>query len=163
MFRCWMCDKDIKTEELISHCPDCGTELDFTPYTPIKEEDMPFEKQESSNETMWLGLPKEGESYDYTQHGKITAIVKVDNPEHKKGKFNFVKKINEVTATGKQVKVDEDCGYYYRIEFSDGSKISVSSWSPFYAMQEANIMEGYSMKIDHPNKGEWIVERVAVE
>ena len=160
--KCWNCDWEYDADEIqfICTCVMCGTENDWTPYTPIKEEEMPFEKTESQGDTKWLKLPKEGEKYDFSPHGMIENIEKIDNADHKKGKFNFMKKVVETTASGKVVKVDEDCGYYYIITFSDGSKLSLSSWSPYFAMQSARIAEGVSMKVNHEAKGVWYIERV---
>ena len=40
----------------------------------------------------YLKLPKVGASYDFSQHGKIMEITKIDNPEHKLSRFNFMQK-----------------------------------------------------------------------
>lgn len=166
--RCWYCDSQLSCkEEEIFDCPECGMENDLTTYTPLtenkvnKEEvNMPFEKEGESKDVVWLKMPLEGKSYDFTPHGAITAIIKVDNVDHKKGKFNFMKKVEMVLPNGNKAKVDEDCGYYYRIEFSDGAKMTISSWSPYFAMTRANICEGSTMKVNHKAKGEWEIERI---
>jgi hypothetical protein len=158
---CWCCERGIETDDLVFKCV-CGTENDFRPYQPTNIEEnntMPFEKSDNAASGAYIKLPKEGESYDYTKHGKIVEITKVENQDHEKGKYNFIKKVSESLPSGKVVKVDEDQGYFYLILFEDGSKMTISSWSPFFAMQKANIMEGMSMMVEHPAKGEWIIRR----
>jgi hypothetical protein len=125
--------------------------------TQTKEEVMPFEGGEGKNKANYLKLPKEGDAYDFSVHGNIVDIRKVENVDKKKG-FNFIKKTEVTLPDGKKVKADEDCGYFYSIEFADGSRLSVSSWSPFYAMKKVGLAEGDSFKVDHKGKGEWIVE-----
>jgi hypothetical protein len=120
---------------------------------------MPFEN-EGGKENMYLKMPKEGEEYDFSVHGDIQTIEKVHNPEHKLSKFNFVKKIKMTSPDGKPITADEDQGYFYRITFVDGKKLTLSSWSPFLAMKASGITEGVSFMVKHPKKGEWIVELI---
>jgi len=158
---CWCCERGINSDQDVIICV-CGAENDFRPYQPINIEEnntMPFEKSNDAGSINFLKMPKEGETYDFTKHGKITEIAKVENQDHKKGKFNFIKKVSVTLPNGSVAKVDEDQGYYYSIMFEDGSKMTISSWSPFFAMQKANIMEGVSMIVEHPAKGEWIIRR----
>jgi len=177
MITCWFCEAltDIEDTDFGDHfCKNCGVMIsvynpnkpDWKPEVPVttndewlqnKEEEMPFEKQEASD-SVYVKLPKEGKSYDFSQHGEVTKIEKVANPDKSKG-FNFIKKIKDVTASGKEVMVDDDQGYFYRIEFSDGKKLSLASWSPFFAIRDAEITEGDKFSVDHPSKGKWIVEK----
>lgn len=113
----------------------------------------PFDKQSSE----WLTLPKVGESYDYSQHGKIVEIKKI---EEQKG-YNFVKKEKLILPDGQEVMTEKNLGYRYVILFADKLTLSVSSWAPYYAMQKAGIIEGCSMIIDHKEKGTWVVTKLA--
>jgi hypothetical protein len=179
---CWYCEKetDINSNDFGVHrCNHCGVEIDvFNPAKPdymagedqttygkylaekeepAKEDKMPFDAEKTDNQ--YLKLPKEGEEYDFSQHGDVARIEKVANPDGKKG-FNFVKKVPVLTADGKTVKTEEDQGYFYLITFVDGKKLTLSSWSPFYAMKEAGITEGVSFIVKHPQKGEWVVDKI---
>jgi len=164
MPKCWCCDNQIDLEggKLIYQC-GCGAENDFTPYTPLteaqtKEIEMPFEGNEEVK-GKYVQLPKEGKEYDFSQHGVIEKIEKVDNADHKKSKFNFMRKVLVTLPDGKIAKVDEDQNYFYLITFADGSRLNLSSWSPYYAMKGAGVSEGDEIKISHPEKGKWIITK----
>jgi DNA-directed RNA polymerase subunit RPC12/RpoP len=130
-------------------------------YKPVffkeKEEEMPFEKGNQD----WLKLPKVGESYDFSVHGAITEIKKVEGG---KG-FNFTQKKTEklfdANGNEKEVTTEVDLGYRYEISFTDGKKMSVSDWKSYYAFIEADVKEGDVIKISHPEKGTWMIELVA--
>jgi hypothetical protein len=108
---------------------------------------MPFDKSAGGN---WLKLPKVGETTDYSEHGAITEIKKVEG-----GKFNFTKKETVVLPDGQSAKIDKDLGYHYDIVFANSKVLSVSSWKPFYAMTEAGLVEGCRFILDHAEKGVW--------
>lgn len=120
---------------------------------------MPFEEREKN----YLKMPKVGESYDFSQHGKITEIKKVDNPDHKLSKFNFTQKKMEIMydALGNKVEVPktEDLGYFYKLTFTDGKVLQISAWQPFYALTEAKVIEGDLIVVNHPEKGSWKVTK----
>jgi hypothetical protein len=166
MPNCWYCDQEIGINggQLIYQC-ECGVENDFTPYIPLTEtqtkelEEMPFEKT-SETGGKYIQLPKEGYEYDFSQHGILEKIEKIENAEHKKSKFNFVKKIPVSMPDGRVVKVDEDQNYFYLLTFADGSRLNLNSWSPFLAMKNAGVCEGMEFKISHPEKGKWIITKI---
>lgn len=108
-----------------------------------------------SGTSEWVKLPKQGESYDYSQHG---AIVKAEKIEGRKG-FNFQKSV-VINQDGKSVKGTEDLGYRYEFVFEDGKRLSLSQWKPFYAFKDADVQEGDYIIISHPAKGEWKVEKI---
>jgi hypothetical protein len=103
----------------------------------------------------WLRLPKVGESTDYAEHGNIIKAEKVTG-----GRYNFTKKVEITQPNGKVVKAEEDLGYHIEFTFEDGSKLSVSSWKPYFALKEANIQEGMAIKVNHPIEGQWGVQVV---
>ena len=120
---------------------------------------MPFEKQEQK----WLLLPKVGEMIDYSTHGKITLIDKVVSS---KG-FNFRERVAVIKDgqpilddDGQPLYKDKDLGYRYDVVFEDGKRLSISSWKVYYAMIEAKIEEGDVIKIDHAEKGKWLIEKI---
>ena len=175
---CWFCSDPFEydgEQYRDVNCPYCGIENSI--YNPAdkkeekepettfeeyceklveqqKEEKMPFEDTGTKN--TYLSLPKQGEKYDYAQHGNIASIEKVANPDKKKG-FNFTKKVVVALADGKKAMVEEDQGYFYLITFEDGKKLSISSWSPFFALKEAGVTEGVSFSLNHIDKGNWEV------
>ena len=117
---------------------------------------MPFEKSEGK----WLSMPKVGEEVDFTPLGKIKLIEKVDNPDHKLNKFNFMENKTETVfdaqGTPKEIKTQVDLGYFYRISFENSDKtLPIADWSSFYALSNAGVVEGKSFKVLHPAKGDW--------
>lgn len=120
----------------------------------------PFEKPEAR----WLRLPKVGESYDFGQHGAITEIKKVDNPEHKLSRFNFKEKKTETLfdAQGnpQEISSEVDLGYFYLITFEDGKQLAMSDWSSYFAFTKAEVKEGDKVLVSHPAKGEWQITKI---
>jgi hypothetical protein len=116
---------------------------------------MPFSKEERG-ESKWLRLPKVGESYDYTAHGKIIEIQE----KVKGGKFNYVRKEVMTLPNGQVAKVPVDTGEHDEITFEDGKVLSCSNWSAKYAMVGARVQEGCSMIINHEDKGVWTVTKL---
>ena len=106
----------------------------------------------SSNSGNWLRLPKTGQSYDFSGHGKIIKAEKVTT-----GRFHFERDII-MEHEGKKVKAKENLGYHYEFTVEDGKILSVSSWKPYYAFRDANVQEGCLIKVNHPKEGEWSVE-----
>ena len=101
----------------------------------------------------WLRLPKVGETSDFSMHGSITKAEKVEG-----GRFNFERRVKN-EETGK-VEI-EDLGYHIEYTFEDDTKLSVSSWKPFFAFKDADIQEGDAIKVKHPAEGEWSIEKMA--
>ena len=125
---------------------------------------MPFEERQSN----WIKLPKVGETADYSPHGAIAKIEKVENADHKKSKFNFVQKNapildNEgkpmLKPDGTAFKEDKDLGYFYRLTFTDGNQMNISDWGSFYALTDAGVKEGNVIVISHPIKGTWEITK----
>ena len=111
---------------------------------------MPFPTRENN----WIKLPKVGQEYDYSPHGAITEIKEVKSS---KG-FNFKKREEVILPDGSTGVVDKDLGFHYDIVFEDGKILSISQWAVYYAMQKADVKEGTSIKILHPEKGSWDIE-----
>jgi hypothetical protein len=173
-----MCSKGIEYEGITFtdiFCPHCGVlnsvlnpasqdwlktqpKTTYDEWLSTKEDSMPFDA-DVKQDSQFLKLPKQGESYDFSVHGDIAKIEKIANPDGKKG-FNFTKKVQVTTPDGKLVTADDDQGYFYLMTFADGKKLSLSSWSPFFAMKEVGIAEGMSFQVEHKEKGKWIVEKV---
>ena len=109
----------------------------------------PFDKPSKD----YLSLPKVGEDYNFSQHGSITEIKKVEGG---KG-LNFQKKETLVLPDGTTATIDKNLGYHYTIIFEDGKILTISSWAPYYAMEQAGVKEGVKFNLNHPEKGSWLV------
>ena len=111
----------------------------------------------------YLKLPKVGASYDFSQHGKIMEITKIDNPEHKLSRFNFmqkgVEKLTDKDGKEKEVPIMNDLGYFYKITFEDGKVLQIAAWQPFYALTGAEVKEGDLFVVEHSEKGVWRISK----
>lgn len=117
---------------------------------------MPINYGEGSGDTRYLRLPKVGQSYDFSTHGAITKAERVET-----GRFHFEKNVT-IEKEGKSIKAKENLGYHIEYTFDDGKILPISSWSPYYSMKDKNIQEGDLIKISHPEKGRWVVEKLVV-
>lgn len=115
-----------------------------------------------SNDGEWEKFPKVGEP---PKEFKIVKAERVDDPNYK---YNFTKKEpakdkdgNEVIgADGKPILTDVNQGFRYVFTCENGKKFSISSWKPFYAFKEADVQEGDHIRVHHPEKGVWRVEKL---
>ena len=115
----------------------------------------------TTEDSDWIKLPKVGEP---SVELHIEKAERIDDPEYK---YNFMK--NEpVMKDGVQVVDDDDepvykqknQGFRYVFTLTNGKKFSISSWKPFFAFKEADVQEGDRIKVSHPVKGEWKVEKL---
>lgn len=114
---------------------------------------MPINYSSGDGGGNWLKLPVVGESYDFSQHGKIVKAEKSTQ-----GDFHFTKDV-VIERNGKKVTAKENLGYHYNFTFEDGKVLSLTSWKPYYAFRDADIQEGCVIKkINHPSKGQWNIE-----
>ena len=118
---------------------------------------MPFEKSAGSQD--WLKMPKEGESYDFSQHGEVVEI-KQDNGGNPK--YHLTKSEEQVLydKDGNEVKnkVKIPLGYRYVITFLDNKKLSLGSWCPVIALMNSGVCEGKKFSVSHPEKGRYEVK-----
>jgi rRNA maturation endonuclease Nob1 len=169
---CWFCEKEFEYEDpkyRDTNCPYCGVENSIM--NPEQPDWLPSEEEEEMsinyNDEKYAGkyvyLPKMGETAVFD----IEEIheVKSDNP-----KFNFTENV-PVMANGEQVVDDDgeavfkkkDLGYHVEAKLKDGKLLSVTSLGAFFSVfKKHNIQDGDKVRIEHPEKGIWKVEKLGV-
>jgi len=86
--------------------------------------------------------PKEGQApIEIT----IKEIVKIENPGYE---YNFKKRGGTNT------------GYFYELVLDNGKRMSLNTWTLLYAIEDSGAKLGEKIRISHPKKGEWKVEKV---
>ena len=178
---CWNCDKvfeydgekyrDVK-------CVFCGAENSI--FNPDKPDYLPPEGYPKTTEAEWLN--KEEEMIDYSNEkyqGKFIYMprigetlvveikevreVKSDNP-----KFNFSENVpvmiggeQGIDDDGEPLFKKKDLGYHIEAELTNGKILSVTSMSAFLSVfKKYEIQDGDKVKIEHPEKGVWKVEKL---
>lgn len=102
----------------------------------------------------WVSLPKAGEE---PKEFMIKKAEKIVDPDYK---FNFMKKEERKLDDGTIVKIDVNQGFRLLFTMEDDTKLSMSQWLPYYAFSKANVQEGDHIRVHHPAKGEWKVEKL---
>ena len=73
--------------------------------------------------------------------------------------FTAIRRINE-EGHEKNFKSlpDKNWGFHYIITFDGDKEYTLNTWKLFYALKEAKVYEGDTIKISHPERGVWEVE-----
>lgn len=171
---CWNCSYNIdlkenkiffnaKSKEKYVHCPDCSAEnsIEIINHKQKGDEEMAVNYKDDKYAGKFVYLPKQGESAEFDI--KEIKEVQSDNV-----KFNF--SINEpVTINGQQAIDDDgepvfkkkDLGYHIEAELKNGKILSVTNLSSFKSVfVKNNIQDGEKVRVSHPDKGIWKVERL---
>jgi len=163
---CFLCEKEIEwgEGELMKRCPHCGVENDRTPFiNPVKkEETVAVDYNQEKYQGKFVYLPKIGDSAEFDI--KEIREVQCDNE-----KFNFFENV-PVMANGEQVIDDEgeavfkkkNLGYHVEVELKNGKILSVTNMAAFLKVfKKYEIQDGEKVKISHPEKGSWEVEKLS--
>lgn len=123
-----------------------------------KEENMALNYNDEKYQGNSVFLPKVGENATFTI--KRLYEAKSDNP-----KFNFSinKKVQLRDEDNNVVEVDkrEDLGYHIEAELDNGKILYVNSLSAFNnVFKKYQVNDGDTIKVSHPDRGEWVVEKV---
>jgi len=101
----------------------------------------------------YMYWPKIGEEITIT-------IDKFEKIEEMNNKFNFTKKVKASLESGGEAVIDEDQGFRYELNLSDGKVLTLNNWLVYYEFKKMNIQDGQTVHIDHPEKGKWVVTRI---
>ena len=73
--------------------------------------------------------------------------------------FTAIRRVNEEN-NDKNFKSlpDKNWGFHYIITFNGTKEYTLNTWKLFYALKEAKVYEGDTIKISHPERGVWKVE-----
>jgi len=99
-------------------------------------------------------LPKVGEE------PKVFKVEKIERIEDETYKFNFKKKETVTLENGNKAETEVNAGFRVEITLKDEEKLTLNSWGPYYAFGKANIQNGDTVKVSHPEKGKWEVEKI---
>jgi len=168
---CWYCNKEFEYEGEKYRdidCPHCRVQnsiynpTEFKPMETItEEEEMSVNYNDEKYQGKYVYLPRVGE----------TAEFDIKELREKKGgnpKFNFSENV-PVMANGEQVVDDDgepvfkkkDLGYHVEAELQNGKILSITSMAAFLnVFKKNNIQDGDKVKIAHPEKGVWEVEKL---
>lgn len=98
-------------------------------------------------------LPKVGSSAQF----EIDTLyeTKEGNP-----RFHFIQKIKMVDPDGVELTAEKNLGYHIEAKLKNGKTLVVSSIAAFYnVFKKHEILDGETIFVEHPAKGEWIVTR----
>lgn len=104
-------------------------------------------------------LPKQGEP------PIVITIKKIEKAVSKNPKFrNFEVKRKIKLPDGTIAEKTEDLGYYIKVTLDNDQELSINNTYHFQNLfVRPLVQEGETIKISHPDKGVWKVERVVKE
>ena len=173
--KCWFCNSNLNVVDKFYgdiDCDECGVMNSF--YNPedlqsqiITEEQLAKKEEEMLDYTnakyqgKFVYLPKMGDSAEFDI--KELREAKSDNP-----KFNFSENV-PVMSNGEQVVDDDgepvfkkkDLGYHIEAELQSGKILTITSMSAFFnVFKKHEIQDGDKIRVKHPEKGVWEVEKI---
>lgn len=111
----------------------------------------------------WVYLPRVGEEATFD-------IAEIKSAVAKDERFNFHKRVpvlNEngsqmVDGDGEPIYKDKSLGYHIECSLKNGKILTITGLSAFLQVfKKHNIQDGEEVKISHPAKGEWVVEKIS--
>jgi len=93
----------------------------------------------------------------------LVRIKDVNEVKSEDGRFNFMKDVEVPipNSGGKMGKVKQDAGWHLEIVTQDDKTMNVSNWGLYYALCNVQPVPGMTIKISHPEKGNWKVEVIS--